>query len=93
VVIQSYRHRYAYAPGDPALEPIEAALAALPRIGVPTIAPHGAGDGVGPVEASAGHARFFTGPYERRVIPLVGHNVPQEAPGEFARAILDLPAG
>ena len=54
---------------------------------------HGAGDGVGPVEASAGHARFFTGPYERRVIPLVGHNVPQEAPGEFARAILDLPAG
>ena len=27
VVIQSYRHRYGYAPGDPALEPIEQQLA------------------------------------------------------------------
>ncbi|RYI91935.1 MAG: alpha/beta hydrolase, partial [Acetobacteraceae bacterium] len=90
-VIQSYRHRFGYAAGDPVLEPIEAALAARPAIPVPTICLHGGGDGVGPVESSAGHARHFTGPYERRVIPLVGHNVPQEAPGEFARAILDLP--
>ena len=49
VVIQSYRHRFGYAPGDPALEGIEARLAAQPRIAVPTIAPHGAGDGVGPL--------------------------------------------
>jgi pimeloyl-ACP methyl ester carboxylesterase len=91
VVIQSYRHRFGYAAGDPALEGIEAALAAQPRIAVPTIAPHGASDGVGPVEGSAGHARYFTGPYERRVIPRVGHNPPQEAPEEFARCILDLP--
>ena len=91
VVIQSYRHRFAYAAGDPALEPIEAALAAQPRITVPTIAPHGAADGVGPVEGSAGHARYFTGIYERRVIPRVGHNPPQEAPEEFAGCILDLP--
>lgn len=92
VVIQSYRHRYGYAPGATALEGIEAALAAKPRIPVPVIAPHGDADGVGPVEASAGHARFFTGPYERRVIPRVGHNVPQEAPEAFARCVLDLPA-
>jgi pimeloyl-ACP methyl ester carboxylesterase len=92
IVIQSYRHRFGYAPGDPALEPIEAALMAKPRITVPSIAPHGEADGVGPVEASIDHARHFTGFYERRVIPLVGHNVPQEAPGEFAACILDLPA-
>ncbi|TCZ66737.1 alpha/beta fold hydrolase [Roseicella aquatilis] len=92
VVIHSYRHRFGYAPGDPALEGIEAALARQPRIAVPTIAPHGEADGVGPVEASAGHARFFTGPYERRVIPRAGHNVPQEAPAAFARCVLDLPA-
>jgi pimeloyl-ACP methyl ester carboxylesterase len=91
VVIQSYRHRFGYAAGDPALEAIEAALATQPRIAVPTIAPHGAADGVGPVEGSAGHARYFTGPYERRVIPRVGHNPPQEAPEAFARCILDLP--
>ena len=90
-VIQSYRHRFGYASGDPALEPIEAALAAKPAIPVPTICLHGAGDGVGPVQSSAGHARHFTGSYERRVIPLVGHNIPQEAPTEFAKAILDLP--
>ncbi len=46
VVIQSYRHRYANAPGDPALEPIEQRLAAQPRIAVPTINLHGADDGV-----------------------------------------------
>jgi pimeloyl-ACP methyl ester carboxylesterase len=35
---------------------------------------------------------MFTGRYERRVIPLVGHNVPQEAPREFAEAVLSLTA-
>jgi pimeloyl-ACP methyl ester carboxylesterase len=90
VVIQSYRHRFAYAPGDPALEAIEAQLAAKPAIPVPTICIHGETDGVGPVEGSAAHHRFFTGPYARRVFPKVGHNPPQEAPEAFARAILDL---
>ncbi len=92
VVIHSYRHRYGYAPGDPALQAIEDRLAAQPRIAVPTIAPHGASDGVTPLKGSAGHARHFSGFYQRRVIPFTGHNVPQEAPVEFARAVLDLPA-
>lgn len=90
VVVQSYRHRYGHAAGDPALAAIEARLAAQPTIGVPTIAPHGAGDGVGPVEGSARHGRYFTGPYERRVIPTVGHSLPQEAPETFARAVLEV---
>ncbi|HYZ32142.1 MAG TPA: alpha/beta hydrolase [Crenalkalicoccus sp.] len=92
VVIHSYRHRFGYAPGDPAFATIEARLATQPAITVPAIAPHGASDGVGPVEDSAGHARHFRGPYERRVLPRVGHNVPEEAPEAFARAVLDLPA-
>ena len=33
-----------------------------------------------PLGGSQRHDRFFTGRYERRVIPLVGHNLPQEAP-------------
>jgi len=41
-VIQSYRHRYNQAPGDPALQPIEDRLAAQPPITVPTIVLHGA---------------------------------------------------
>jgi pimeloyl-ACP methyl ester carboxylesterase len=90
VVIQSYRHRYTYAPGDPALEPVEQALAAQPKITVPTIALHGEASGVGPAGQSAEHARFFTGQYQRRVIPKAGHYLPAEAPREFAGALLEL---
>ena len=62
----------------------------LARITVPTIVLHGEGDGVSPPSASAPHQRFFTGPYERRLVPIVGHNLPQEAPREFAEAIREL---
>ena len=93
VVIQSYRHRYGYAPGDPALEPIEEMLAARPQIAVPAIALHGEASGVGPPAQSVQHARFFTGPYQRRVIPKAGHYLPAEAPREFAGALLELIAG
>jgi len=51
---------------------------------------HDADNGVLPAGASEPHARFFTGKYERRVIPGVGHNLPQEAPGDFAAAVLSL---
>jgi len=90
VTIQSYRHRFAYADGDPALEPIEQKLAARPTISVPTIALQGEADGVGPPARSENHARFFTGSYERRLLPRVGHNPPQEAPQAVADAVLDL---
>ena len=90
VVIQSYRHRYGYAEGDPALLQIEAKLAKQPKIAVPTICLHGEGDGAAPPESSAGHGRMFSGPYERRTIPVVGHNLPQEAPGEWVQAVLNL---
>jgi pimeloyl-ACP methyl ester carboxylesterase len=89
-VIQSYRHRFGYAPGDPALEEIERQLEAQPPITVATIVLHGEGSGISPASASAAHDRHFTGPYQRRTIPSVGHNVPQEAPAETAAAILDL---
>jgi pimeloyl-ACP methyl ester carboxylesterase len=90
IVIQSYRHRFGYAPGDPALEPIEQRLASQPKITVPTIVLQGEGDGVNRPTTSDTQARFFTGPYQRRSIPVIGHNVPQEAPEETARAILEL---
>ena len=89
VSVHSYRHRYGYAAGDPRYASIEARLAKLPRIAVPTIAPHGEFDGVIPLATSGGHAKHFTGRYERRVLP-VGHNPPLEAPTAFAQAILDL---
>lgn len=90
VVIQSYRHRYAYAKGDPALEPIEAELAKQPKISVPTINLHGGHDGVGPVPKIDHQTGHFTGPYERRILPGIGHNVPQEAPADTVAALRDL---
>ena len=90
VVIHSYRHRFALALGDPAVEATERRLAAQPVITVPTIVLHGGANGVSPVATSERHTRFFKGPYERRVIPDVGHNLPQEAPAEFAAAVLAL---
>ncbi len=93
VVIQSYRHRYGYAPGDPALAGIEQRLAAQPTIAVPTINLHGGHDGVGPAPQTDGNTKFFTGVYERRLIPRVGHNVPQEAPSATIAALRDLMKG
>jgi pimeloyl-ACP methyl ester carboxylesterase len=90
VTIQSYRHRYGNAPGDPALEPLEQRLAERPSITVPTIVLHGACDGVGPPEQSATHARHFNGRYERRVIPVAGHFLSRETPDAVVQAVRDL---
>jgi pimeloyl-ACP methyl ester carboxylesterase len=90
VTIQSYRHRYGNAAGDPTLEEIERQLAELPKITVPTIALQGEADGVHPPESSAHHAAFFTAGYQRRILPRIGHNPPQEDPESFAAAVLEM---
>ena len=90
VVVQSYRHRFGYAAGDPGLDAIEAQLALSPPIPVATIAIWGADDGVGAPAAVDGQAARFTGPYQRRVVPGLGHNMAQEAPEETLRALRDV---
>ena len=90
VTIQSYRHRFGYAPGDPALEAIERRLAARPKITVATIALQGQADGIAAPETTENHAAFFTGSYRRDLLPKIGHNPPQEAPQTFANAVLEL---
>ncbi len=90
VVIHSYRVRYGYVDGDPALAAIERKLAARPKITVPTITLQGEDTGTVPPEASLAHAPYFTGRYARRTIPRVGHNIPQEAPRATAAAVLEL---
>jgi pimeloyl-ACP methyl ester carboxylesterase len=90
VVIHSYRHRFGLVPGDPSVEATEERLTRLPEIPVPTISLDGGDDGVAPLGGSTDHHRFFTGGYEHKVVPGVGHNLPQEAPGAFAEAVLAL---
>jgi pimeloyl-ACP methyl ester carboxylesterase len=90
VVIQSYRHRYGVAPGDPALDAIEAQLAPQPPITVPTIALQGEADGVSPPDRTDHSARHFTGPYRSRIIPRAGHFLPREAGEAVVQAINEL---
>ncbi len=90
VAVHSYRHRFGLVPGDPALAEVEQRLARQPAIAVPTVVLHGDNDGVAPAAQSESHARHFTGPYTRQVVPGAGHNLPQEAPGSFALAVLGL---
>ena len=90
VVIHSYRHRFGLVAGDPALTDIERRLAAQPPISVPSITFDGADDGVRPPAPAAQHARQFTGPRSHRIVPGVGHNLPQEVPDVFSNAVLEL---
>jgi pimeloyl-ACP methyl ester carboxylesterase len=90
VVIQSYRHRFALAEGDPTYLEIERRLAAQPVITVPTITFDGADDGVRPPAPATQHGHLFSGPRSHRLVPGVGHNMPQEVPEVFANAILEL---
>jgi pimeloyl-ACP methyl ester carboxylesterase len=87
VVIHSYRHRYGLVVGDPAYASIEAALAQQPRIAAPTITIDGDADGVNP--GTAHHAEKFAGPHEHRLFTGAGHNLPQERPEDWARAVID----
>lgn len=90
VVVHSYRHRFGLVHGDPRYDAIEAAVAGKPPIEVPTVVLEPGSDGVdGP--SAADDREQFTGPYELRALPGIGHNVPQEAPAEFAAAIESLP--
>ncbi len=87
VVIHSYRHRYELVPGDPAYAAIEAALAAQPPITVPAITIDGDADGVNP--GTAHHAGNFVAAHEHRFFRGAGHNLPQERPEQWARAVID----
>jgi len=89
VIIHSYRHRYGLAPGacDPRYDEIEMRLAAQPPIGVPAITIDGDADGVN--SGTAHQAKKFIGRHEHRIFKSAGHNLPQERPEEWARAVID----
>ena len=90
VTIQSYRHRYGAAPGDPALDQVEEALSRQPTIEVPTIVLHGACDGVSPPQQSEQMRDRFGHFYVRDVVPVVGHFLSREAPLRVVQAVATL---
>ncbi|WP_426271226.1 alpha/beta fold hydrolase [Dyella kyungheensis] len=90
VAIHNYRWRLGLADGESKYDALEKQLAALPGIGVPTITLEGDANGA-PHPEPAAYAKRFTGKYEhRQVNGGIGHNLPQEAPEAFAKAVIDV---
>jgi pimeloyl-ACP methyl ester carboxylesterase len=90
IVIHNYRWRLGLADGEPKYDDLEKRLAAGPVITVPTITLEGDANGAPHPDASA-YAKKFTGKYSHRIIEGgVGHNLPQEAPQAFAKAVVDV---
>ncbi|TPK66923.1 alpha/beta hydrolase [Mesorhizobium sp. B2-4-15] len=89
VAIHNYRWRLGLAQGEARFDALEKKIAVLPDISVPTITIEGDANGAPHPDQSA-YARRFTGKYRHRIFTGgVGHNAPQEAPHEFAQAIID----
>jgi pimeloyl-ACP methyl ester carboxylesterase len=90
IVIHNYRWRLGLVEGEARYDEIEKKLAASPTIGVPTITMEGDANGA-PHPPPAAYAGKFTGKYEHRTIKGgIGHNLPQEAPRDFAKAVMNV---
>jgi pimeloyl-ACP methyl ester carboxylesterase len=88
VVIHNYRWRQSLAEGEAKYDDLELKLSKAPVITAPTITI--ASDFDGAAADGAGYRKKFSGKYAHRILKGIGHNVPQEAPREFAKAIVDV---
>jgi pimeloyl-ACP methyl ester carboxylesterase len=89
ITVHNYRWRLALAEGEPRYEELDRRLAVGPLIAVPTITLEGDANGAPHLEPSA-YAKKFSGKYAHRLVTGgIGHNLPQEAPQAFARAVID----
>jgi len=90
IVIHNYRWRLGLSEGETQYDDLKKRLAEAPAIGVPTITLEGDANGAPHPNAST-YARKFSGRYSHRVLNGgVGHNLPQEAPQEFAKAVIEV---
>jgi pimeloyl-ACP methyl ester carboxylesterase len=90
IVIHNYRWRLGLAQGEPKYDRFETQLAEARAITVPTITLQGDADGA-PYPQPSSYAKRFAGPYaHRHLTGGIGHNLPQEAPQAFVRAVVDV---
>jgi pimeloyl-ACP methyl ester carboxylesterase len=90
IVIHNYRWRQGLAEGEPKYDDLEKRLAEGPVITVPTITLEGDANGAPHADGSS-YAKKFSGKYAHRIIKGgVGHNLPQEAPEAFAKAVVEV---
>ena len=90
IVIHNYRWRLGLAEGESKYDDFEKRLAGFPVITVPTITLQGDADGA-PRPDPSSYAKKFSGKYSHRLIKGgIGHNLPQEAPQAFAKAVVEV---
>jgi pimeloyl-ACP methyl ester carboxylesterase len=90
IVIHNYRWRLGLAQGESKYDSLEKRLSEGPVITVPAITLEGDANGA-PHPDAGSYAKKFSGKYAHRVIKGgVGHNLPQEAPQAFAKAVVDV---
>jgi len=90
ITIHNYRWRLGLAEGESKYDDLEKRLATAPVITVPTITMEGDANGAPHLEPAA-YAAKFSGKYAHRTITGgIGHNLPQEAPEAFAKAVVDV---
>jgi pimeloyl-ACP methyl ester carboxylesterase len=90
IVIHNYRWRLGLAEGERKYDDLEERLATGPVITVPAITLEGDANGA-PHPEPGSYAEKFSGKYSSRVITSgIGHNLPEEAPEAFVRAVIDV---
>jgi pimeloyl-ACP methyl ester carboxylesterase len=90
IVIHNYRWRLGLADGEAEYDDLEKRLAEGPVITVPTITLEGDANGA-PHPDPSSYASTFSGAYSHRTIEGgIGHNLPQEAPDAFAKAVIEV---
>ena len=90
VVVHSYKHRFGIVAGDPKFDLIEKDLSKQPKISVPSITIDGETDGVSELSNISKIKQKFSAHIRHQILPNIGHNVPQEDPKNFSKAILEL---
>jgi len=90
IAVHNYRWRLGLAKGELQYEEWEEKLFKRPPVTVPAITI--ASDFDGPNADGKAYASKYTGKYSHRVLKGIGHNVPQEAPEAFAKAVVDVDA-
>ena len=90
IVIHTYRWRLGLAEGESKYDDLEKRLSQGPTVTQPTITLEGDDNGAPHPDASS-YAKKFAGRYEHTIIKGgIGHNLPQEAPSAFAKAVVDV---
>jgi pimeloyl-ACP methyl ester carboxylesterase len=90
IVVHNYRWRLGLTAGEKRFDEFETKLATGPEINVPTITMEGDANGAPHPDPKA-YAGKFKAKYEHRLVTGgIGHNLPQEAPEAFAKAVKDV---